>query len=232
MAEGRRTGSVRGGGRVDKVEGPVEEVGGGLEGDVVGPSNVLGGERDRVGFELDALEVFDDTVGGRAITVPERPPAAILFGEGRVGQGRGEEVAVIGAIGRRVGGKVVGVDLNKGVLGSKDVLEAVGDEEESVGGSQDGSVKAVGVGVGSDEGRVEGCRTSRSWGRDDRSILQRRRRDGRGVGRRSVGGIEEVVIVGVAAEGPTESDGQFGDMQIEEALIGAVRRFAGPERGR
>ena len=50
-----------------------------MERDVVGPSNVLGGKRDGVRFELDSLEVFEDTVGGCAITVPEWPPAAILL---------------------------------------------------------------------------------------------------------------------------------------------------------
>ena len=141
LAEGRGTGSVGSGRGVDKVEGAVEEMGSVLERDVVGPSDVLVGPRDGVGLEFDALEVFDDTVGGSAITVPEWPPAAVVFGKGGVRRGRREEVAVVGAVGRRVGGKTIRVDLDEGVLGPEDVLKAVGDEEEAVGGSENGLVK-------------------------------------------------------------------------------------------
>jgi hypothetical protein len=85
LSVGGSTGAVGGDVRVDKVEGPVEKVGGVLEWDVVGPGDVLGRERDGVGFELDAFEVFDDAVGGSAVAVPEWPPAAVLFGKGGVG---------------------------------------------------------------------------------------------------------------------------------------------------
>ena len=37
------------------------------------------------------------------------------------------------------------------------------------------------------------------------------------------------MVVGVAAERASELDGQFGDMDVEEALVRAVGRGAGPE---
>ena len=43
-------------------------------------------------------------------------------------------MAIVTAVGWRVVGEVVTVDLNKRVLRSEDVLEAVGNEEEAISG--------------------------------------------------------------------------------------------------
>ena len=43
-------------------------------------------------------------------------------------------MAIVTAVGWRVVGEVVTVDLNKRVLWSEDVLEAVGNEEEAISG--------------------------------------------------------------------------------------------------
>eukprot|EP00977_Amphora_coffeiformis_P024308 scaffold15481_cov144-Amphora_coffeaeformis.AAC.1 len=42
--------------------------------------------------------------------------------------------------------------------------------------------------------------------------------------------VEEEVVVGVAAEGSSELDGEFGDVHVEESLVGSIGWFAGPER--
>jgi len=59
-----------------------------------------------------------------------------------------EEVAVVGS---RCRGLVVEVDLDSGEPGSECSLEPVGDEEEFVGGGEDGFVEGRGVGFAGDE---------------------------------------------------------------------------------
>ena len=85
LTEGGSTRAINSGGRVDKIEWPIEEVGSVEEWDGIGPSDVLGREGDGVGFELDAFKVLDDTVGGGAVAMPEWPPAAVLLRESGVG---------------------------------------------------------------------------------------------------------------------------------------------------
>jgi hypothetical protein len=114
-------------------------------------------------------------------------------------------VAVVAAGGRRFVGEVVGVDLDEGVLGSEDVLEAVGDEEEAVGGGEDGLVEGVRIWVGGDKCRIKGRRAGRR--RVGSSVLEWGGGDGGGVGRGTVGGVEEMVVVRVAAERPAKGDG-------------------------
>ena len=58
-----------------------------------------------VGFEFDSFEVFDNTIGGGAISVPDGPPALIRFWEVGIGFWAGEEVAVVSGVGRRVVGE-------------------------------------------------------------------------------------------------------------------------------
>ena len=128
-----------------------------IEWDGVGPGNVLGGEWGDVWFELHTFKVFDDTVGSGAVTVPEWPPAAVVFGKLGVGGGAGEEVAVVSSIGRWGVRETVEVHLDEGVLWSEDIAEAVSDEKEAIGGSEDGGVEGIGGGVGGDEGIVGGC---------------------------------------------------------------------------
>ena len=41
------------------------------------------------------MAVFDDAIGGGGVTVPERPPALILFGQGVVRRWWSKKVAVI-----------------------------------------------------------------------------------------------------------------------------------------
>ena len=45
------------------------------------------------------------------------------------------------------------------------------------------------------------------------------------------GGVKKLVVVGVAAKWAAEFDGQFGYMEVEESLVGAVGGFTGPEGG-
>ena len=80
LSEGRGTGSVGCVRWRNKVERAVEKMGGVLEWDVFGPSDVLRREGYGVRFELDAFEVFDDAVGGGAVAMPEGPPSAVWFG--------------------------------------------------------------------------------------------------------------------------------------------------------
>ena len=44
-------------------------------------------------------------------------------------------------------------------------------------------------------------------------------------------GVEEVVIVGIAAKGSSQSDGKGRDVDVEEALIWSVGRAARPKGG-
>ena len=51
-----------------------------------------------MGFEFDTFEIFNDTIGGGAIAVPEWPPAAVWFGEGGVSRRAGKEMTLICAV--------------------------------------------------------------------------------------------------------------------------------------
>eukprot|EP00977_Amphora_coffeiformis_P008255 scaffold1856_cov96-Amphora_coffeaeformis.AAC.1 len=118
------------------------------EGRGVGPGDVFAGVGDGGGLELYALQVFDDAVGCGAVSVPDGPPAAGLFREVLVGGWLAEEVAVVGS---RCRGFVVEVNLDCGEPGSECSLEPVGDEEEFVGGGEDGFMEGGGVGLAGDE---------------------------------------------------------------------------------
>eukprot|EP00977_Amphora_coffeiformis_P012605 scaffold3161_cov146-Amphora_coffeaeformis.AAC.5 len=64
-----------------KLKGPRRGVGWVVEGYGVGPGDVFAGVWDGGGFELHALQVFDDSVGCGAVSVPDGPPAAGCFWE-------------------------------------------------------------------------------------------------------------------------------------------------------
>lgn len=122
---------------------------------------------------------------------------------------------------------MAGVNLDEKVLGSECCLVAVGDEEETILRVEDSRVKCGGVGVERSEGGIEGgSREARGIGEE---VLEGFVDHGLAVGSMVGCLIEEVVVVGVTSEGSAESDREFGNMQVEEALIGAVRWFAGPE---
>eukprot|EP00977_Amphora_coffeiformis_P017282 scaffold5536_cov186-Amphora_coffeaeformis.AAC.5 len=148
LAEGRGARSVGGFVRVEEVEGARKGIGWVVEWYGVGPGNVFavvwGGGR----FGLHALQVFDDSVGCGAVSVPDGPPVAGLFREVLVGGWLAEEVAVVGSWCR---GLVVEVDLDSGEPGLECSLEPVSDEEEFVGGGEDGFVEGEGVGFAGDE---------------------------------------------------------------------------------
>eukprot|EP00977_Amphora_coffeiformis_P009952 scaffold2325_cov112-Amphora_coffeaeformis.AAC.1 len=63
LAEGRGARSVGGFVGVEEVEGTKESVGWVVEGYGVGPGDVFAGVGGGGGFELHALQVFDDSVG-------------------------------------------------------------------------------------------------------------------------------------------------------------------------
>eukprot|EP00977_Amphora_coffeiformis_P023973 scaffold14842_cov165-Amphora_coffeaeformis.AAC.1 len=107
-----------------KLKGPRRGVGWVVEGYGVGPGDVFAGVWDGGGFELHALQVFDDSVGCGAVSVPDGPPAAGCFWEVLVRGWLAEEVAVVGSW---------------------------CDEEEFVGGVEDGFVEGGGVGFAGDE---------------------------------------------------------------------------------
>eukprot|EP00977_Amphora_coffeiformis_P022804 scaffold11537_cov115-Amphora_coffeaeformis.AAC.1 len=157
-AEGRGAQSFGGFVGVEEVKGTKKGVGWVVEGYGVGPGDVFAGVWDCGGFELHTLQVFDDAIGCGAVSVPDGPPAAGLFREVLVGGWLAEEVAVVGS---RCRGLVVEVDLDSGKPGSECSLEPVGDEEEFVGGGEDGFVegrwwrRCVGYGRGQQEGRSQ-----------------------------------------------------------------------------
>eukprot|EP00977_Amphora_coffeiformis_P024878 scaffold17428_cov99-Amphora_coffeaeformis.AAC.1 len=95
LAEGRGARSVGGFVGVEEVEGTKKSVGWVVEGYGVGPGDVFAGVWDGGGFELHALQVFDDSVGCGAVSVPDGPPAAGFFWEILVGGWLAEEVAVV-----------------------------------------------------------------------------------------------------------------------------------------
>eukprot|EP00977_Amphora_coffeiformis_P006582 scaffold1414_cov234-Amphora_coffeaeformis.AAC.2 len=148
LAEGRGARSVGGFVGVEEVKGTKKSMGWVVEWYGVGPGDVFVGVGDGGGLELNALQVFDDAVGCGAVSVPDGPPAAGLFREVLVGGWLAEEVAVVGS---RCRGLVVEVDLDCGEPGSECGLESVGDEEEFVGGGEDGFVEGGGVGLAGDK---------------------------------------------------------------------------------
>ena len=138
LAEGGSAGAIRCISWVDEIKWPKEVVAGVGQVDGVGPGNVFGRVRGGGGWELNSGAIFNDAVGGHSVFVPQRPPAAMLFREGSVSSREGEEVAVEVARGKVGGCSLREVDLDKGELGAEGGLEAVGDEEEFVGGVGDG----------------------------------------------------------------------------------------------
>eukprot|EP00977_Amphora_coffeiformis_P021966 scaffold10118_cov148-Amphora_coffeaeformis.AAC.1 len=148
LAEGRGARSVGGFVGVEEVEGTKKGMGWVVEGYGVGPGDVFAGVWDGGGFEFHAFQVFDDSVRCGAVSVPDGPPVAGLFWEVLVRGWLAEEVAVVGS---RCRGLVVEVNLDSGEPGSECGLEPVGDEEEFVGGGEDGFVESGGVGFAGDE---------------------------------------------------------------------------------
>ena len=153
-------------------------------------------------------------------------------------------MAVVGARGGIRGVGLRKVHLDEGVDRAKSALESVSDEEEAVGASKDGLAEGVGrrweikrrirfgsggnVGVSGRRGRSVG-----GWRSGSREVLQggggkKGLRGGRRAGLMT--GVKECVIVGVAAEGPTDRDGKLGNVKVEEALVGPVRWSTGPKR--
>ena len=120
--------------------------------DGVRPSNVLGGVGGSGGRKLNAGAVFDHAVFGRGVFMPKGPPTLVLFREGLVGGGAGQEVAV--EVACRAGScfSLQEVDLNKGKLGAEGCLESVGNEEEFVKGVLDGGEEVSGAGAVEREG--------------------------------------------------------------------------------
>ena len=150
---------------LNKIKGSKEVISRVGEVDGVGPGNVLGGIRGGGGWELDAGAVLYHIVGGGGVLVPQRPPTPVLFREGSVSSGEGEEVAVevasgkVGSLGLRE------VYLDESKLGAEGSLKAVGNEEELVGGGGDGGEDVGGRrGVGEGIIKFEGRGGEVGWG--------------------------------------------------------------------
>ena len=243
LAEGGSTRAVRGVGGFNKVKGSQKVIARVGEMDGVCPSNVLGGVGGSGGGKLNSGAVLDHAVFGSGIFVPEGPPALVLFREGLVGGGAGQEVTI--EVTWRAGGcfSLRKVDLNEGKLGAEGCLESVGDEEESVEGVPDGGEEGS-RSRGSGEGWVEfdGCSGGGDgWccrevrGRGKWGLLEWGSRLGRGRGSSGgwglVVGVKEVLVVGVATQWPAQLDGKLRDMKVQEPLIRAVLRGTRPEGG-
>ena len=96
-------GAVAGGEGVYKVKRALEEVTGVKEWDGVGPSNVLGGRRVGSWFEFNSFQILNDVVRRCAVSVPDWPPASVLFRQGGISRGGSQEVAAVGTGGGWVG---------------------------------------------------------------------------------------------------------------------------------
>ena len=138
LAEGGCAGAIGCVCGVNKVKWSKEVVARVSQVDGVRPGNVLGGIRGGGGRELDAGAIFNDAIRGGSVFVPQRPPAAVLFREGFVSRGAGEEVAVEVARGKAGSFGLREVHLDQSKFGSEGSLEAVGNEEEFVSGVGDG----------------------------------------------------------------------------------------------
>ena len=144
LAEGRGTRAIRGIRGFNKVKGSQKIVARVGEVDGVSPSNVSGGVGGSGRGKLDAGAVFNHAVCGSGVFVPEGPPALVLFREGFVSGGAGQEVAVEVASGAGGCISLQEVHLNEGELGAEGCLESVSNEEEFVGGSLDGGEEVGG----------------------------------------------------------------------------------------
>ena len=119
LAEGRGTRAIRGIGGFDKVKGSQKVVARVGEVDGVSPSNVFGGVGGSGRGKLDAGAVFNHAVCGSGVFVPEGPPALVLFREGVVSGGAGQEMAVEVASGAGGCVSLQEVNLNEGKLGAE-----------------------------------------------------------------------------------------------------------------
>ena len=97
LSERRCAGAVGGVGGFDKIKGSLEEECGVSEGNCVGPGNVFGGVGRGGGLEFDAFVVVNNAVVSGGVSMPERPPSALVLWECAVSGGGGEEMTIVDA---------------------------------------------------------------------------------------------------------------------------------------
>jgi hypothetical protein len=76
--------------------------------------------------------------------VPEKPPAARRVGKRSIVGVAAKEVTVVATVGDAIGGsetRLREIDVNKVPAGSKSTSRLVGNEEEAIGGENDGGVE-------------------------------------------------------------------------------------------
>ena len=95
LTEGGCAGAIGGVMGGDEVKRSLEEEGGVSEGNGVGPSDAFGGVGGGGWLEFNSFVVVNNAVASGGVSVPEWPPSTMVFWEGAISGGGGEEMAVI-----------------------------------------------------------------------------------------------------------------------------------------